>query len=238
MNLLPVIQKTTALIQSGDIVGAEYELERLAEVEGSTALISAIDQIAPKVLLTLVREYDASKMSVVNLVITPEQFARTMVLERLYGDHTNDQLRGMMNAIIFRDEDQTGNFLQALADEDKGIETLADYLMDRFEPICFFIVHGVFNPHDCQRHDDEAVEELKESGYFDHVPNKISREEAQDHDWMEMVWVLAHGHDDILREVMDLLGARWRKWQLLGDDDSGYSLPPTTDTAQDEESAI
>ena len=239
----PVVIKASSLIEVGDIVGAEYELANLVETEGAKALVLALDQLPPKDLLALVREYDASKMSVVNMVITPEQFANAVVLERLYGDKTHEQLRSMVNAIVFRDDVDSGEFLEALAEKDGGIDTLADYLMDRFEQVCVFAVHGSFNPHDIAKLKSEEIEALKDGGEFDYTPNNLSRDEAMDHDWMEMSWLLAHEHDDIFREVLSLLAARRYKWILNGGEDLLSTSPETGNAASeqgddDEESAL
>ena len=51
-------------------------LAELADTEGDGALMVVLDQLPPKDVLAVIREFDTSKESVVNLVITPEQFAR------------------------------------------------------------------------------------------------------------------------------------------------------------------
>jgi hypothetical protein len=78
-----------SLIAAGDIVGAESALADLADTEGDNALMVVLDQLAPKDVLAVMREYDDSKASVVNLLVTPEQFARAMVLEKQYKDLTH-----------------------------------------------------------------------------------------------------------------------------------------------------
>ena len=72
----PALIKAQHLIQSGDIAGAEAALVALADEEGDQALVLALDSFPSKDLLTVIREYDTSKESVLNLLITPEQFAR------------------------------------------------------------------------------------------------------------------------------------------------------------------
>ena len=76
---LALITKTQSLIAAGDIVGAESALAELADTEGDRALVVVLDQLPPKDVLAVIREFDTSKESVVNLVITPEQFARAVV---------------------------------------------------------------------------------------------------------------------------------------------------------------
>ena len=84
-----------------------------------------LDQLAPKDVLAVMREFDSSKASVVNLLVTPEQFARAMVLEKQYKDLTHQHLRNMVNAVVFRDGADPLEFLNAIGDLDGGAEALA-----------------------------------------------------------------------------------------------------------------
>ena len=68
---LALITKTTSLIAAGDIVGAESALAELADSDGDGALMVVLDQLAPKDILAVMREYDDSKASVVNMLVTP-----------------------------------------------------------------------------------------------------------------------------------------------------------------------
>ena len=114
MSHLALITKTQSLIASGDIVGAEYALAELADTEGDHALMEVLEQLPPKDILAVIREYDDSKSSVVNLLVTPEQFARALVLEKQYKDLTHTHLRGMVNAVIFRSDAEPLEFLEAI----------------------------------------------------------------------------------------------------------------------------
>ena len=78
----PVIQQAKALILSGEIAEAESFLVAIAEKEGDHALVSVLDEMAPKDVLALMREFDTSKESVINLVVSPEQFVEAILLER------------------------------------------------------------------------------------------------------------------------------------------------------------
>ena len=80
MNHLALIAKTQSLIAAGDIVGAESALVELADAEGDGALMVVLEQLPPKDILAVMREYDDSKESVINLLVTPAQFARAVVL--------------------------------------------------------------------------------------------------------------------------------------------------------------
>ena len=58
---LALITKTQALIAAGDIVGAEHALVELADAEGDQALMVILEQLPPKDILAVMREYDNSK---------------------------------------------------------------------------------------------------------------------------------------------------------------------------------
>ena len=75
MQHLALIEKTQSLIAAGDIVGAETALVELADREGDGALMEVLAQLPPKDVLAVIREYDNSKSSIINLMLTPEQFA-------------------------------------------------------------------------------------------------------------------------------------------------------------------
>ena len=80
----PAVIKASALIHAGDISSAEAALTELVETEGDHALVAVLDELAPKDLLAIIREYDSAKPSVINLLVTPQQFADAVIMERLY----------------------------------------------------------------------------------------------------------------------------------------------------------
>jgi hypothetical protein len=175
-----VVIEATSLIQSGDLVRAEALLTNLVETEGDHALIEVLDEMPSKDLLAVMREYDASKQSLLNLLITPEQFARIVVLDRLYKDESNEHLRGMINSVIFREDADANEFIVAIAELEFGYETLADYLSNRAEEVI-----------------GETFAALE--------TEDISRAEISDHDWKELTWLLRHEHEDIYNIVLGLL---------------------------------
>ncbi len=174
-----LIVQASSLIQSGDIVRAEALLTALVETDGDHALVEVLDDMPPKDLLAVIREYDSSKQSILSLLITPDQFARTVVLDRLYGERSHEHLRGMFNAVIFREDADANEFIEAIAELEFGYEALADYLSDRAEEIV-----GTSNPLDTE---------------------DISRSEISDHDWKEVTWLLRHDHPDVYANVLILL---------------------------------
>jgi hypothetical protein len=219
----PAIVKTSQLILAGDISGAENELTEYAEQEGDHALVVLLDDVAPRDLLALMREYDASKESVVNLLVTPEQFAKAVVLEIQYGDRNGDKLRGMMNAVIHRDADTAGEYLEAIAAVDGGIGVLADYFDDRIDELFSFVSSGQFavqfnaetqaNLHATWLM--ERIEELDSGLIFgDSIKDQrplVAREEIAEGDWMETAWVLRYELSDVFEELMTMLRNRAQK---------------------------
>jgi hypothetical protein len=182
-----LVVKAANLIRAGDIAGAEFALVSLAESDGDHALVAVLEEMPPKDLLAVIREFDASHESVVSLLVTPEQFARALVMERMYGDHTHAHLRGMVNAVLFRDDNQTEEFLTAIGELDGGCEALVDYLSDRDEAVVHFANYGTFfHLH------TEAGDE-------------IEKFEASDHDWKEVTWLLKHDHPDMFEQILPQL---------------------------------
>ena len=135
MDQLALITKTQSLIASGDIVGAEHALVELADTEGDHALLVVLEQLPAKDILAVIREYDNSKESVVNLLVTPTMFARAVVIEKQYKDLTRTHLRGMVNSIVFRDGADPLEFLNAIGDLEGGSEALADYFSEKWSRI-------------------------------------------------------------------------------------------------------
>ena len=247
MSHLALITKTQSLIAAGDIVGAEYALAELADTEGDHALMEVLEQLPPKDILAVIREYDDSKNSVVNLLVTPEQFARALVLEKQYKDLTHSHLRGMVNAIIFRSDAQPLEFLEAIGNIEGGSEALANYFAEKWSRIEAFAHTGHFDTSE----DDGAMlsdEELRASA---HVRAHITQEEVADSDWMELAWLLRYECRDLFIEMLLVLRAKARAHDLgldeedlpeddgkveTSDTDRGKATPAARDS--DEESAI
>ena len=247
MSHLALITKTQSLIAAGDIVGAEYALAELADTEGDHALMEVLEQLPPKDILAVIREYDDSKNSVVNLLVTPEQFARALVLEKQYKDLTHSHLRGMVNAVIFRSDAEPLEFLEAIGNIEGGSEALANYFAEKWSRIEAFARTGHFDTFE----DDGAMlsdEELRASA---HVRAHITQEEVADSDWMELAWLLRYECRDLFIEMLLVLRAKARAHDLgldeedlpeddgkveTSDTDRGKATPAARDS--DEESAI
>ena len=248
MNQLALIEKTQSLIAAGDIAGAESALVALADAEGDGALLVVLNQLPPKDLLAVIREYDNSKESVVNLLVSPAQFARAVVIEKQYKDLTHTHLRGMMNSIIFRDDADPVEFLTAIGDLEGGSEALANYFTEKWSRIEAFARSGTF---DAVEDDGEMLSEtaLLASAY---AKPRIEQDEVADHDWMELAYILRYECPDLFGEMLLVLRAKARAHDLgLGDEedleendgkvetsdtDRGKATPAVLES--DEESAI
>jgi len=221
-----VISKTHELILAGEIAEAESHLVQLAETEGDHALVEVLDEMAPKDVLAVMREYDASKESVVNLVVSPEQFVQAIVLERLYGEPIEKyvpRLRNTMNAVMHRNPGSCHEVLECLAEHDEGVRVLADYFTDHYEALQALAYHGVFEaeidvekifaPKIVSSWDSERAEELDQGleigDAIEMARVRIPRNEVADGDWMETAWVLRHEFSDtfelLVIEVQDRL---------------------------------
>ena len=219
MNHLALITQTTSLIAAGDIVGAEAALADLADTEGDSALMVVLDQLAPKDILDVMREYDESKASVVNMLVTPEQFARAMVLEKQYKDLTHTHLRSMVNAVIFRDDADPVEFLNAIGDLEGGSEALANYFAEKWSRVEAFARTGHFDTVE----DDGAMlsdDALLASLY---VRPHIDLDEVADRDWMQLAWLLRYECRDLFIETLLVLRAKARSYHA-GEGDSEAAL--------------
>ena len=247
MNHIALIEKTQSLIAAGDIAGAESALVELADTQGDNALMEVLAQLPAKDVLAVIREYDSSKDSIINLMLTPEQFARAVVIEKQYRDLSRTHLRGMMNGIIFRDGSEPLDFLTAIGDLEGGSEALADYFDEKWSRIEAFARTGGF---EAAEDDGDMVdeEELRNNAW---ARPKIDRDDVADHDWMEMAWLLRYEMPDLFIEMLLLLRAKARAFELgqdgqditpddgkveTRDTDLGRATPAAFDP--DEESAI
>ena len=249
MDQLALIAKTQSLIAAGDIVGAESALVALADTEGDAALMVVLDLLPAKDVLAVIREYDNSKESVVNLLVTPEQFARAVVIEKQYKDLTRTHLRGMVNSIIFRDDADPVEFLTAIGDLEGGSDALADYFTEKWSRIEAFARTGTFDALD-DSGEILSKSALQESAY---AKPKVEQDEVADRDWMELAWLLRYRLPDLFIEMLTVLRAKARAHDLglaeaeaaededdgkveTGDTDRGQATPAARES--DEESAI
>ncbi|HYW56786.1 MAG TPA: hypothetical protein VE934_07490 [Polaromonas sp.] len=214
---LALIEKTQSLIAAGDIVGAESALVGLADAEGDGALMVVLEQLPAKDVLAVIREYDNSRESVVGLLVTPAQFARAVVIEKLYKDLTRTHLRGMVNAVIFREDADPVEFLTAIGDIEGGSEALADYFSDQWSRIEGFARSGSFEPA------DEYGKMLSQSALLASAWEKprVQQDEIADRDWMELAWILRYELPDLFIEMLMVLRAKVSAHQQAASDEEG-----------------
>lgn len=249
MNHLALIEKTQTLIAAGDIVGAESALVELADTEGDAALMLVLELLPPKDILAVIREYDHSKESVINLLVTPAQFARAVVIEKLYKDLTRTHLRGMLNSIIFREDADPLEFLNAIGDLEGGSEALADYFSDQWSRVEAFARCGSFEAA------DEYGNILSQAALLASAYEKprVQQDEIADQDWMQLAWILRYELPDLFIEMLMVLRAKVSAHHAgasedeeddaeddgkveTGDTDRGKATPSARES--DEESAI
>ena len=248
MRHLALIEKTQTLIAAGDIVGAESALVELADAEGDAALMVVLDLLPPKDILAVIREYDNSKESVVNLLVTPAQFARAVVIEKQYKDLTRTHLRGMVNSIIFREDADPLEFLTAIGDLEGGSDALADYFSEKWSRVEAFARSGSF---DAAEDHGELLSQaaLLASAYVKPI---LHQDEVADGDWMQLAWLLRYELPDLFIEMLMVLRAKAVAHDAglddedeaqeddgkveTGDTDRGKATPSARES--DEESAI
>lgn len=248
MKHLALIAKTQSLIAAGDIVAAEAALTELADSEGDRALMVVLDQLAPKDILAVIREYDPSRESVINLLVTPAQFAHAVVIEKQYKDLSHTHLRGMVNSIVFRDDADPVEFLAAVANLEGGSEAMADYFSEKWGRIEAFARTGTFDPAE---EDGDILSEtaLLASAY---ASPRVELDEVADRDWMQLAWTMRYECPDLFTETLLVMRAQARAHALgldqedepadedrrveTSDTDRGHATPAARE--DDEESAI
>jgi hypothetical protein len=221
MNHLALIEKTQTLIAAGDIVGAESALVELADTEGDSALMVVLDLLPPKDILAVIREYDNSKESVINLLVTPAQFARAVVIEKQYKDLTRTHLRGMVNSVIFREDADPLEFLNAIGDLEGGSEALADYFSEKWSRVEAFARTGTFDAV------EDTGELLSKTALLASAYAKpcVEQDEIADQDWMELAWLLRHECPDLFIEMLSVLRAKARAHDLgVGEEEEGAEM--------------
>jgi len=250
----PVVLKTSQLILAGDLKGAERALAGIADSEGDYALVEVMNDIAPKDLLAVMRGFDGSRQSVVNMLVTPEQFARAVILEARYRDQTHAALHGMMNSVLYRDEDLTAEYLEAIGEIEGGYEVMANYFGERDDELLAFAVSGIFSEDFDAEHGHESKsiswlnEKIEEIDEALHEGNsitgsrpRVSRSEIADRDWMETAWVLRYELSDIFEQIVITLRDRLQhRVEVLEEHEAADSKPkPGSAVAvDDEESAL
>ena len=199
-----IIQKTSYEIKSGNVEAAEALLVAVAETEGDKALQIVLEEIPPKDLLAIMRNYDGSNESVINLLVSPEQFARAVVNEKLYKDQSNSKLRGMINAVFFREGVEPIDYIDALSTTEGATEVFINYLADHMEDVCYFSRFTTFSRHN--NFEENPNEWILDENYnwYDSQPSNldVSLAEVSDHSWKEITWILLHHYPNLFNEII------------------------------------
>src|SRR5690606_22335349 len=210
----------------------------------------------PKEVLAVMREFDSGKESVVNLLVSPEQFVQAIVLERLYGEALEEyapRLRSTMNAVMYRNAESCYDVLECLAEHDEGVRVLADYFTDHYDALQSLAVHGEFEPDpdleallapkapnswDAERV-DELDQALEAGDATELAKVRVQRSEAADSDWMETAWVLRHEFPDtfglLIEEIQQRLARAREEAQRQAE---APRMAPDAMDDDEEESAI
>ena len=147
MNQSLVISQVSELAVLGAFGSAERSLVAFAEKHGDQQLRALLDEMEPKHLSLIVREYDCSKSSPVSLLVGVDKFIAMLILERQYNEL--NKLEGLINSIVMvREDSERYDFFTAIAE--CGCEDiLANYLLGRggqnHEFLAHFDRYGTFN---------------------------------------------------------------------------------------------
>ncbi len=155
----------------------------------------------------------------------------------------------MVNAVVFRDDADPVEFLNAIGNLEGGAEALANYFAEKWSRLEAFARTGTFDATE-DYGPTLSDDELLASGY---VQPRVELDEVADGDWMQMAWLLRYECRDLFIETLLVLRAKARAFDLGLDDteepaeeDDGKFETSETDRGKatpaarvsDEESAI
>ncbi|MFO0764134.1 MAG: hypothetical protein U0518_04760 [Candidatus Gracilibacteria bacterium] len=147
MNQSLVISQVSELAVLGAFGSAERSLVAFAEKHGDQQLRALLDEMEPKHLSLIVREFDCSKSSPLSLLVGVDQFIAMLMLERQYNEL--NKLEGLINSVVMaRDEQERSEFFTKIS-ECSCEDILAIYLLSRggqnYERIVHFQRYMTFN---------------------------------------------------------------------------------------------
>lgn len=211
MSNHPVIRQVTNLVSFGDLVAAEAALVAVAEEEGDSALVALLDSLPERDLIAILREYDSSHDTPVAALISPEKFARIIGLEALYDDKGHDRLKGMINAVLLRDEETTDDYIAAMAETEQGLFAFRDYFSDHHTALEYLAQHGRIDMDqvDCEDFALEDAISLEVLLRQEEESSVSTFAEHRDGDWMQIAWLLRHHHLDFFADILRLLRNRF-----------------------------
>jgi hypothetical protein len=211
-----IVTTVSQAVFEGDIERAENALVALAEQEGDLALALIIEDMPPKDLVAILREHDASKGSIVGELISPRQFLAAVSMEAQYREQGHESLRGIINGVVFRDEEATAEFIEVLGSTEAGVRALVDYFGDRHAEVEYFFRNGTFSElegtdfSDIPASDDDVSYGELDGG---NAPEVVRLSEVRDSDWRQLAWHLRVEYYEIFREVLEILRRQHRAAQ-------------------------
>jgi hypothetical protein len=212
----PIVTTVSHLVYEGNIESAERALVTVADKEGDFALARVIEEMAPRDLIAILREHDASHGTIITELISPRQFMAAISLESGYRERGHESLKGMISAVVFADESRTDEFIEALGSQPQGVDALVNYFSDRHEEIEFFFRNGTFSELDGDDFSGiPAADDDLDIGEPDDRMRRamVQLREVEDHDWRELSWRLRTDHYEIFREILEILRRRHRQAQ-------------------------
>jgi len=209
-----IVSTVSSLVYEGNIDSAERALATVADAEGDYALARVIDEMPSRDVVAILREHDSSRSSIISELISPKAFLAAVVLEREYRERNHESLKGMINSVVFADEDRTDEFIESLGSTADGVSALADYFSERHEEVEYFFRNGTYS----QLEGDESAGiptsnadlDLGDPGDYQRG-EIVALREVQDQDWRELSWRLRCEHYEIFREVLEVLRMRHQR---------------------------
>lgn len=240
MSNHPVIRQVTNLVSFGDLLAAEAALVAVAEEDGDNALVALLDSLPERDLIAILREYDSSHDTPVAALISPEKFARIIGLEALYDDKGHDRLKGMINAVLLRDEETTDDYIAAMAETEQGLFAFRDYFSDHHTALEYLAQHGRIDMDqvDCEDFSLEDAIGLEVLLRQEEESSVSTFAEHRDGDWMQIAWLLRHHHLDFFADILRLLRNRFGAQMETLEKFLAISGEKTPADDDDEESAL
>jgi hypothetical protein len=134
----------------GDPVRAGKDIQSFADQHGDAAVSALIDELTNIDLSSVLRHYDLTSTSPIQMVISPERFAVLVEMEHKYASADYAELRGMLSGVLFAEsrepsDERTIECLEAIVWQPHALELLAGMLMKHAETeIINFWLYGSF----------------------------------------------------------------------------------------------
>lgn len=243
MNHSRVLAVVSEYIREGDVDDAERALVALADHAGDQALAAIAETIPAPDFLAMARNFDPGRETQLFAVTSPGKFCEIIALEEHYGEDDHERLKGMVNGILFCNEDRIDEYLDALERHPDAVRALCDYFEDRYIEMEHMAIHGVIaNEHFVREFQIIEIEELLQGNidpadcaYLDHC----------DHEWQQLAWILRHRHTEIFADILTILrnwvsrnGDRIDGTGIAGPDETGHENEAQDDILEDEDSAL